>query len=289
MPVGRSRVTGWMTDLLKMTIGTLLVALGVYLFKFPNHFSTGGVSGLAIIVGYLTPGVSTATFVTIINGALLILGFAAFGRTFSFKTVYCSVLLSLALQGLEFWLPLSQPLTTQPLLELFFSVLLPAIGSAILFNMEASTGGTDILAMLLKRHSSLNIGNALLATDFVIASSAFLVFGVEIGLFSILGLLIKALMVDQVIEGLNRSKFFTVVTQAPDEICRFITHDINRSATRYPASGAYSGDPRTVILCATNRAQAVRLRSFIRQTDEHAFMMITNTSEIIGKGFRGAL
>ncbi len=273
----------------KMTVGTLLVAFGVYFFKFPNHFSTGGVSGISIIVGYLTPGISTATFVTIINVALLALGFLAFGRSFSVKTVYCSLLLSFSLQALEAWLPLAKPLTTQPLLELFFSVLLPAIGSAILFNMEASTGGTDILAMLLKRHTSLNIGNALLATDVVIASAALLVFGVEIGLFSILGLVIKGLMIDQVIEGLNRSKFFTVVTDRPEEVCQFIVKDLNRSATHYPASGAYSGAARTVILCATNRAQAIRLRSFIRGIDGNAFIMITNTSEIIGKGFRGSL
>lgn len=272
-----------------MTLGTLLVAVGIYFFKFPNHFSTGGVSGISIILSQLFPQISTATIVLVINCALLLVAFAVFGPTFSVKTVYCSLLLSLVLQGLEIWLPLSAPLTTQPLLELFFSVLLPAIGSAILFNMDATTGGTDILALLIKRHTSLDIGHALLTTDFVIASLALLVFGVEIGLFSILGLILKGLVVDLVIEGINRSKFFTIVTQKPEEICSFIVQELHRSATHYPGQGAFSGQSKTVILCATNRVQALRLRTFIRQTDPQAFMMITNTSEIIGKGFRGTL
>ncbi|MDR3051037.1 MAG: YitT family protein [Oscillospiraceae bacterium] len=288
MPAPRSPLA-WLMNFSKMTAGTLLVAAGVYFFKFPNHFSTGGVSGIAIIVSSLVPGVSTATFVLAINVALLLLGLATFGRGFSLRTVYCSLLLSGALSALEAALPLARPLTTQPLLELFFSILLPAIGSAILFNMQASTGGTDILAMLLKRHTSLHIGNALLATDFLIAASSILAFGIEIGLFSILGLLLKGMVVDLVIEGLNRSKFFTIVTKKPDEICGFIVHELHRGATRHPAQGAFTGDPRTVVLCATNRMQALHLRTFVRQNDEQAFMMITNTSEILGKGFRGTL
>ncbi len=278
-----------LTELFLMTLGTLLVTIGVYFFKFPNHFSTGGVSGLSIVVSKLVPGISTATFVLIINCVLLVVGFLAFGRGFSTKTVYCSLLLSFSLSALERFVPLTAPLTTQPMLELFFSVMLPAIGSAILFNIYASTGGTDILAMLLKRHTSLNIGNALLLTDVVIASSSLLVYGIEVGLFSLLGLLLKSQVVDLVIEGLNRSKFFTIVTAKPEEVCAYIVGELNRGATRYPAFGAYSGEARTVILCATNRMQAVRLRAFVRQTDQQAFIMITNTSEIIGKGFRGTM
>ena len=286
-PAWFSPVALW--DGCKMTAGTLLVAFGVYFFKFPNNFSTGGVSGLSILLSSLLPTVSTGTLVLIINISLLVLAYAVFGRSFSLRTVYCSLLMSGSLWVLERVLPLSHPLTTQPLLELFFSVLLPALGSAILFNIRASTGGTDILAMLLKRHTTLDIGKALLATDFLIASSAIFVFNIEIGLFSLLGLILKSLVVDSVIEGLNRSKFFTIVTQAPEQICAFIVRDIKRSATHYPAQGAFTGNPKTVILCAVNRSQALRLRAYVRQTDAQAFMLITNTSEIIGKGFRGAL
>ncbi len=278
-----------LASFLLMTAGTALVAVGVYFFKFPNHFSTGGVSGLSILSSQLLPTVSTGTIVMVINFVLLIVGYAALGRYFSVKTVYCTVLLSLLIRLLEVTIPLDKPLTTQPMLELFYSMMLPALGSAILFNMQASTGGTDILAMLIKRHTSLNIGNALLATDFLIAASACLVFSLEIGLFSLLGLVLKAMVVDLVIEGINRNKFFTIVTQHDQEVLEFIVKTLHRGATHYPATGAYSGDKRTVILCATSPLQAVRLRAFVRQIDAQAFLMITNTSEIIGKGFRGTV
>ncbi len=288
MQIRSPRLSNWMS-LLLMTAGTVLVACGVYFFKFPNHFSTGGVSGLSILISQLLPSVSTGTIVMVVNFLLLIVGFAAFGRGFSIKTVYCTVLLSLLIRLLEIVVPLDKPLTSQPMLELFYSMMLPALGSAILFNMQASTGGTDILAMLLKRHTSMNIGNALFATDFLIAASACFVFSLEIGLFSLLGLLLKAMVVDLVIEGINRNKFFTIVTQHDQEVLEYIVKTLHRGATHYPATGAYSGDQRTVILCATSPLQAVRLRTFVRQIDAQAFLMITNTSEIIGKGFRGTV
>ena len=133
-----------------MTFGTVLVALGVYCFKFPNHFSTGGVSGLGVVLGGLFPGFTPGNIITVINILFLVLGFAVLKGGFGVKTVYCSLLFSLLLDVLERVWPLEAPLTDQPLLELFFAVLLPALGSGILFNIGASTGGTDIAALILK-------------------------------------------------------------------------------------------------------------------------------------------
>ena len=178
-----------LSDALLLTTGTLLVSFGVYFFKFPNNFSTGGVSGISVILGALLPGVSTGTLVLIINAALLLLGFAVFGRSFGLKTVYCSMLMSLSIYALERLVPMDAPLTTQPMLELVFSVLLPAVGSAILFNLQGSTGGTDIVAMIFRKYTDLDIGKALFCTDFLIATLAGVVFGIETGLFSLLGLL----------------------------------------------------------------------------------------------------
>ena len=205
-------------DYLLLTIGTLFVAVGVYFFKFPNHFSTGGVSGISIILGYYVPGLSAGSFVFIINGALLVLGFLVFGRGFGLRTAYSSTLLSSVIWLMEKYIPLSKPLTTQPLLELIYAVALPAVGSAILFNIDASSGGTDIIAMLLKKYTALNIGNALFAVDFIVTLGALFAFGVETGLFSILGLLIKALLIDLVLENIKVNKCFHIITATPDPI-----------------------------------------------------------------------
>lgn len=282
------RITKQMVkEYLLLTLGTLLIAIGVYFFKFPNHFSTGGVSGISIILGAYVPGVSAGAFVFIINAALLILGFAVFGRSFGIRTAYASTLLSSVVWALERIVPLSKPLTTQPLLELIFAVLLPAVGSAILFNIDGSSGGTDIVAMILKKYSSLNIGNALFVADFVITLGALFAFGVETGLFSMLGLLVKALVVDLVLENIKINKCFHIITDAPEPILRFIVDKLHRGATILHGEGAYTHENRTVLLTVVDRSQAVLLRRFAKATDPRCFILITNTGEIIGKGFRG--
>ena len=269
-----------------MTLGTLATSVGIYFFKFPNHFSTGGVTGIAVILNGLFPAVSSGLFVAIINVALLILGLCTLGKGFTFKTVYCSLLLSFSLTALEWILPLDASVTGDAMLDLCFSVLLPAIGSAFLFNVSASTGGTDIVAMLLKKHTSMQIGTALFCVDFLIAVSNAFVFGIATGLYSLLGLLAKALVVDQVIESINLSKYFFVVTKEEEKVCAFIREDLKRGATVWASRGAYTHDERSVVLTVLNRAQAIRLRRFVKEADPSSFVIISNTSEIIGKGFR---
>ena len=276
-------------EYLLLTIGTLFIALGVYFFKFPNHFSTGGVSGISIILGYYVPGLTAGSFVFIINAALLILGFAVFGRSFGLRTAYSSTLFSGVIWILEYLIPFSKPMTTQPLLELIFAVSLPAVGSAILFNIGASSGGTDIIAMILKKYSSLNIGNSLFAVDFIITLGALFAFGVETGLFSILGLMIKVLLIDLVLENIKTNKCFHIITSSPEPILNFIVENMHRGATILHGEGAYTHENRTVLLTVVNRTQAVRLRSFAKEVDPRCFILITNTGEIIGKGFRGVI
>lgn len=267
-----------------LTIGTALVALGVYFFKFPNNFSTGGVTGLAILLSAVFP-ISSATFASVLNVAFLILGFIVLNKGFGARTIYCSLLFSALLSGLEWLCPLSAPLTDQPLLELLFAVILPALGSGILFNMQGSTGGTDILAMILKKYTSLDIGQALLYVDVIIAGSTLFLINVETGLFSLLGLLLKSVLVDTVIESINRKKSVILVTSFPEEIASFITHNLGRSATIWEAKGAYSHETKWVVMSALSRSQAVILRRHLKAVDPHGFMMVTNSSEIFGKGF----
>lgn len=272
-------------EYLFLTLGTALVAIGAYFFKFPNHFSTGGVTGISILLSSLFPSVSSSTFASVINVFFLILGFVVLNKSFGVRTIYCSLLFSALLSAFEWLIPLSGPLTDERLLELFFAIIFPALGSAILFNLEGSTGGTDILAMILRKFTSLDIGRALLCVDFLVAASTFLVFDVETGLFSLLGLALKSVLVDTVIESLNRKKSFILVTAFPDEVCHYITENLNRSATLWEATGAYSHAHKWVILTALSQAQAVALRRYLKGIDPHAFMLITNSSEIFGKGF----
>ncbi|MGN0778969.1 MAG: YitT family protein [Aristaeellaceae bacterium] len=272
---------------LLLVLGTALTAAGIYFFKFPNNFSTGGVSGMAVILGHYFPNATPGDFVMGINIALLVLGFAVFGKGFGVRTAVVSMLMSGIIWVLERVLPLSQPMTSQPLVELIFAVSLPAVGSAILFNLDASTGGTDIMAMVLRKYTSLNIGNALMLSDSIITVMACVAFGMETGLFSILGLLMKSLLVDMVLENINTHKYFHIITTHPREIEDFITHTLRRGATELHGEGAYTHEGRSVLLTVMSRREAIVLRRYVRTVDPHAFVLIMNTGEIIGKGFRG--
>lgn len=270
-----------------MTLGTVLMSAGIYFFKFPNNFSTGGVSGISIILGAVVPGISAGTFILIINIALLVIGFSFIGRDFGIKTVYCTLLMSLLIRGLEIMYPLTSPLTANPLLELVFAVFLPGLGSAMVFNVGASSGGTDILAMIIKRYFKVNISKALFFSDVVIVMLTSVVFGIEIWLFSVLGFLAKILALNNIIESFNTSKFLTIVTDKEEEIASFITIRLHKGATVSGGyTGAFSSDKKSVILTALNRGQAILLKNFVKVTDPHAFVVISNTSDIIGKGFR---
>ena len=169
---------------------------------------------------------------------------------------------------------------------IIFAVLLPGFGSAILFNIGASSGGTDIVAMILRKYTSVDIGRALLLSDLLITLTAFFVFDMKTALFSLLGLISKSLVVDNVIESINLCKSFNVVCSNPDRICTFITDTLHRSATVFEAHGAFSHNHNYVVLTVLKPYQAVALRRFIRENEPGAFILITNTSEIIGKGFQ---
>ncbi len=270
-----------------LTLGTVIMVIGIYFFKFPNNFSTGGVTGIAVVLSRYLPSLSRADIVMAINIALLGLGFAVFGKNFAGKTVYVSLLMSGLTWVLERTIPMSAPMTSQPLLELVFAVALPAVGSAILFNMDASSGGTDIVAMVLRKYTSLDIGKALMCSDLLITLMACVAFGMETGLFSILGLLMKSLLVDMVLENINTHKYFHIITTKPAEIEAYITGTLKRGATELHGEGAYTHEGRTVLLTVMKRHEAVLLRRYVKRVDPHAFVLIINTGEIVGKGFRG--
>ncbi|MBO4869709.1 MAG: YitT family protein [Clostridia bacterium] len=283
----KTNVKRTIAEYLIMTAATLVMACGIYFFKFPNNFVMGGVSGISMILGKVQSVISPATAMLIINIALIIAGFFIFGRGFSVKTVYCSLILSLALEGLELLFPMTAPLTDDPMLELVFAVALPAVGSAVVFNLGGTTGGTDIIAMVLKKYTSMNIGISLFFVDAAIVAAGFFVNGVKTGMYSLVGLLIKALVVDVVIENINISKYFFIVTTKPDLVCRYINENLHKGATLWEGKGSYTGEEKTVIMAVMTRTQAVAMRNHIKEMDPGAFVVISSTSDIIGKGFRG--
>lgn len=267
-----------------LTISTLIMAVGIYFFKFANNFTFGGITGIAVLVTKFLP-ISSSDFSFVVNILLLIIGWIVLGKSFAEKTAYSTILLSVSLSLLERIYPMSHPLTNEPLLELIFAILLPALGSAILFNIGASSGGTDVIAMILKKYTSVDIGKGLMISDLIFTLAGFLVFNVKTGLYSLFGLIMRSALIDNFIESFNRSKYFHVVTSNATCICDFIQNDLQRGATIVNATGAFTGDDKYIILTVLSPSQAVKLRNFIKEHDPKAFLLVSNTSEIIGKGF----
>ena len=267
-----------------LTISTLIMTVGIYFFKFTNNFTFGGITGIAVLVAKFLP-ISASDFSFVVNILLLIIGWIVLGKSFAEKTAYSTILLSVSLSLLERIYPMGHPLTNEPLLELIFAILLPALGSAILFNIGASSGGTDVIAMILKKYTSVDIGKGLMISDFIFTLAGFLVFNVKTGLYSLFGLIMRSALIDNFIESFNRSKYFHVVTSNATCICDFIQNDLQRGATIVNATGAFTGDDKYIILTVLSPSQAVKLRNFIKEHDPKAFLLVSNTSEIIGKGF----
>ena len=308
----KSKIWDFLKTYSIITVGSLIVAFGVYFFSFPNSFSTGGTSSLSVLVAQLvaltgnetlieifTPGLIMAT----VNVFLVILALIIFGKQFAFKTVYSSVLISASTYLLEALLPISKlvdgstdgtslfgnspTLTGEPLLELIFAIGCIAVGSAITFSVGASSGGTDIVAMILKKYTNLDISRALFISDAVLVLASFFIFNAKVGLFSVLGLILKSFIVDIAIDGIYKTKCFYIITSRENEILDFINNKLHRGATVSLASGSFSHQDKKIILTVLSRSQAMQLKQFIASTgDGSDFTIITNSSDIIGKGFR---
>ena len=267
-----------------LTVGSVILGISDYMFKFQNHFSFGGVSGIAVIISGLLGG-SASTYTFVINMLLLVVAFVLLGKEVAMRSAYVSVLYSGTLEVIQYVWPMSGPLTNQPVLELVFCFMILAVCSAIFFNMDASSGGSDIIALGLKKYTNVSIGTALLVVDFIVVIVAFFVYGVTVGLFSLAGFLAKSFFIDTVIETLNLCKYFTIISSKPDEICEFIMNELNRSATVYHGEGVYTHKDKKIILTVVDVGQAVLLQRFIDEVDPQAFLMVTKSSEVVGKGF----
>lgn len=282
----KSQIRDAVRFFLLLNAGLLVTAMGIAFFKTPNHFAFGGTSGVSIILSTLFPSLNVGGFMWIVNAVLVLLGFLFLGPKAMGWTIYSSFALSFYVSLCELVAPLSAPLTGDKFLELCFAVILPAIGSAIVFNIGASTGGTDILAMILHKYTSLEIGKALMVSDVGIVLIAAWLYGPATGLYCILGMILKCTVVDSAIESLNLRKVCTVISSCPDEVEKFIIGVLHRSATEQEAYGAYKHQTEKILMTVLTRREAALLRNFLRRKDPKAFITIVNSSEIIGKGFR---
>ena len=280
-----------------MTAGVLMMSSSVFFFQTPNGFTLGGVAGIALLLQYAfnNPYLTQGVFIAIINVFLVILGLIILGKQCTVRTIYCSLLYTAVIWVLELLVgtgnqPIhleSKTLTNEPFMELCYAILLFGIGGAIIFNCGSTSGGTDILAMIMKKYTHLNVGVSLLIIDFVVICFTFSPETPDIMLFSLLGLFAKSFLLDGVIESIGKTKYITIITKNPEEINNYIIHKIKHSCTIMDAEGGYSKEPKKVLVTVCKRSEALKLKTMVKQVDPLAFVIITDANEILGKGFGG--
>lgn len=278
--------------LIKNTIllhmGIILMSTSVYFFQTPNRFTLGGIAGVAILLSSSIQSeiFTQAVYMIIINILLIFVGLAFLGKQCTLLTIYSSVLYTCIIAVFEKTIPLNGPLTDDKFLEICYAVLTFGVGGALIFNCGASSGGTDIIALILKKFIKLNVGVSLMIIDLlVICISIYTFKAIDIVFYSFLGLFARTFLLDGVIESFGKTKCLTIVTSSPDEIGKFILEVIDHSYTRYEAEGGYTHEKKCVIMTVCRRAEALRVKMKVKELDPASFIIITDAKEIVGKGF----
>lgn len=266
-------------------IGALLVAVGTYFFLAPNHIAAGGISGAAIIINSIFPSLPIGALMMAMEVILFITGILIIGPVFGGKTIFCSFSVSGIILILEKLFPNVRPLSGDMLVQLIFGVLICGVGMAIVFDQNASTGGTDIIAKIINKYFKISIGKCVLIADIVITVAASIVFGIDKGMYAILGVILNSTLIDTVIKNLNTYKQVAIISNAGEEIKDYIVDTLDRSATIYYAKGAYNNNEREVITTVVNRKQFMKLKNYIKDIDERAFITVNEINEVLGEGF----
>lgn len=268
-----------------ITLGDILVAMSIKFFLEPNKIAAGGTSGIAIIIHNFFKFMPVGVLMIAMDSILFVIAMIIIGSKFGFKTLYASFCLSGSLILMDKFIPYG-PLTKNLLLAAIFGTFLSAIGMGVIFNQGASTGGTDIIAKIINRFLHIDIGKSLLLIDFVVTLFAGMTMGADIGMYSLLSVIINGFMIDFVIEGLNVCKQIMVISPKNKEISKFIMEDLDRGCTILSGKGGYTLDDTYILYTVLSRNEFIKLKQFIKETDAKAFITVNDTREVLGNGFK---
>ena len=265
-----------------VTIGTLIVATGVFFFMLPSNVVAGSLTGLVMVLANFIPiKISVLTF--ILNLGLLVIGFIFIGKEFGGKTVYSSVLLPIFLGIFEFAFPNNQSLTNDVLLDTICYLLIVSVGIALLFRVNASSGGLDIVAKILNKYAHIELGKAMSIAGMVTAFSSILVYDKKTLVMSILATYANGIILDNFIDGYNRRKRVCILSSNYEQIQEFITNELKRGVTLYQAIGGYKKEEKTEIVTILTRSEYGALLNYLHSVDKSAFVTVSTVNEVVGE------
>ena len=266
-------------DIIKMTLATIIVGSSVFLFREPSHAAVSSVSGLSIVLTNFMP-FSVAQITMFLNVTLLVIGFFTCGHSFGIKTVYTSILLPIVIRVYEKLLPNYTSMTGDATLDVVCYIFTVSIGIAMLFNMNASSGGIDIIAMILNKYLHIELGKALGAAGLVIALSSALAYDGKTVVLSLLGSYLNGFIVDHYIFDHDMKRRVCIVSPKEEEIRNYILHELKSGATIYKAFGAYRMEEHNEIIAIVNKSEYQKLMTYLHEIDPQAFITVYTVSEM---------
>ena len=266
-------------EFLGLIIGCIFMGVGLNMFFKPYTIAPGGLSGLSLVISKFT-GLSVSII-------MLIIGIPLLGKKDAIKTFIGMIILSAVLKITE---PLSTISATQDvLLSAISGAILLGIGLGIVFSVDGSTGGTDLIALMVNRAiPSLPVSKCLTIIDgMVVLSAGIANKDIETGLYSAIALYIIVKVIDAIISGFNYSKAFMIITENRDERKEAIVNDVNRGVTIIDGKGGYTNNDKSILLVVVNnKKQEVHLKKFIKKVDPNAFIIVSDVHEVLGEGFK---
>ena len=262
-----------------MSVAVGIIASAVYFFLIPSQTSISSVSALAIILAhYVSLPVSSVTM--ILNVVLLVIGFLTCGKEFGAKTVYTSILLPLYLAVFEKIFPDFQSLTESTELDVLCYILVVSIGLGILFNMNASSGGLDIVAKMMNKYLHIELGKAMSISGMCVALSSALIYDKKAVVLSILGTYFNGIVLDHFIFGQNVKRRVCIITKYEQEVREFILHELHSGATFYEAIGAYNMEKYREIITIVDKNEYQKLMNYIIHKDPEAFVTVYTVADM---------
>lgn len=264
-----------------ITAGSVLIAAAVGFFMVPGDLVLGSVAGLAMVLSQVLP-LRVATLNMILNILFLLLGFIFMGRSFGAKTVYASVLYPALVWGIDMVLPDLASMTGDTWLDLLCFIFLVSAGQAILFHVNASSGGLDVPAKILNKYFHIDIGKAVTVCGLVTVVSSVLVYDLRTMIVGILGTYLNGVVVDEFVSGFSRKKRICILSDRHEEIKEYILHKLSRGVTVYQAVGGFEGKERPELVTILTKTEYAQLMAYVRRTDPDAFLTVTAVSEVAG-------
>lgn len=271
-------------EYLFIAIGSFFVSIGVYYFMVPENLATGGISGLSIVLNnYIDIPISIINLS--LNLILFVLGFIFLGKEFGGKTIFSVIFISLFMYVMETFFPISNPVTDEILLNLICGIVLSAIGLSIVFNQNASTGGTDIIAKILNKYFNMDMGKGLMTADVIVVVSSFFTYGAQTGIVGAFGWFLNGIVVNYFLDGFSVKNEVVIISKKHNEIKQYIFAKLDRGVTVYKAEGGYTNEEKDIIVTILDRREYYILKKQLKAIDPDVFVTVRTVQEVYGFGF----